>query len=446
MSLIKTLRNRLSGWRALALIVVTAFAATPWLLGPPCPNRLVIATGSKEGAYFAFANQYRDVLARHGITLEIRQTAGSLENQELLSDNEVSLGLIQGGATTNATDSGLESLASLYHEPVWVFCRSDSPVNGLGELRGKRISIGPDGSGTQAVALKLLSANRMLPTSESGSAAPTQIVKWKTMDSLKSLKAGDLDAAFIVISPDSPVVRDLLQTEGIQLVNFERAATYQRKYPFLSSVTVPEGLFSLQRNIPSRDIVLLAPAANLVARSDLHHALIPILLQTMEEVHEPGGLLTDSGQFPSAQFADYPVNSGARRYFRSGPGFFFQYLPFSIAATLDRIKLLLLPMCTLLIPLLKVAPPVYRWKIRSKIFRWYRVLREIEQKLKDAVPTTDFSADIASLQNLQSELAEVSVPLSYMAEFYSLHLHIEFVLRKLRHHGESNADGLRVAA
>jgi len=440
-------RRALARWGPAVLISVSALLAAPWLLGPRCPKRVVIATGSRDGAYFAFANRYREILAKEGITLEVRTTAGSVENSRLLraGTDDVSMALIQGGTASQEAVGELESLASLYLEPVWVFCRSDQPIDDLKQLRGKRISVGPQGSGTQVIAMKLLGDNKMAP--QSGEADGTEIVHWKTADAVEGLKAGKIEVAFFVISPSSSIIHDLLQTDGIQLLNFRRAAAYQRSYPFLSSVTLPEGLINFEQNIPSRDIVLLAPAANLVARADLHHALIPLLLQTMEEVHETGGLLAHPEPFPSSTFVDYPLNRDARHYFRAGPSLFYRHLPFWLAAWFDRVKLVLLPMCTLLLPLLKVAPPIYRWRIRSKIYRWYRVLREIDQKLKEAPPGTDFSQDIAGLRNLEIELAEVSVPLSYMAEFYSLRFHISFVLEKLHERGgQTDAHGPPVAA
>ena len=334
----------------------------------------------------------------------------------------------------------------MYLEPVWVFCRTDQPIDELHQLRGKRIAIGSAGSGTQAISTRLLGDNDMIPGADD--ADTTELLDWETAKAVAGLKSGVIDAAFIVISADSPIVRELLQTDGIQLMNFRRAAAYQNRYPFLSSLTLPEGLIDLQQNVPNRDVVLLAPTANLVARSDLHPALVPLLMRTIEEVHEQGGILRTPESFPSPSYVDYPLNRSARRYFRSGPSLFYRYLPFWLAAWLDRVKIMLLPMCTLLLPLLKAAPPIYRWRIRSKIYRWYRVLRKADQKLKDAKPETDFSQDIAVLKNLEMELAEVSVPLSYMAEIYSLHLHISFVLNKLEQHRhlEIDAMGLRKKA
>ncbi|MDP7015933.1 MAG: TAXI family TRAP transporter solute-binding subunit [Pirellulaceae bacterium] len=430
----------LARWGPALLIALVALAATPWLIGPRCPQRLVIATGSEQGAYYHFANRYREILAREGIALEVRSTGGSVQNSRLLAagDADISLAMIQGGTAADQA-ANLESLASLYLEPVWVFCAADRPVDGLDQLSGKRIAIGPDGSGTQAIALKLLGDNGM--SNETPDSA--ELLDWTTAEAVAGLKSGSLDAAFFVISPESPIVRDLLQTDGIQLMNFQRAAAYQRKYSYLSSVTLPAGLIDLQRNIPSRDIVLLAPAANLVARSDLHHALVPLLMQTVNEVHESAGLLAEPVPLPSPDFVDFPINKHAREYFRAGPSLFYRHLPFWLAAWLDRVKLMLLPMCTLLIPLLKVAPPIYRWRIRSKIYRWYRVLRQVDQKLKDAEPGTDFDQDIENLKVLETELAQVSVPLSYMAEFYNLHLHISFVLERLHQQRALSAEDNR---
>ncbi|MFT5526618.1 MAG: TRAP transporter TAXI family solute receptor [Pirellulaceae bacterium] len=425
-------RRSLGLWLPAIIVSISALLATPWLLGPRVPDKIVIATGSEEGAYFAFANRYREILAKEGIAVEVRPTAGSIENNQLLrSDDQISLALLQGGTATPTGDDELESLAALYLEPVWVFVRSEEPIDDLESLRGKRISVGAKGSGTREIALKLLDENAIAGETSNDD---TELLAWNTAATIAGLKSGKIDAAFFVTSASTSYVHDLLQTDGMELVNFRRAAAYQRKYKFLSSVTFPEGLSDFDRNIPSRDIVLLAPAANLVARADLHHALIPLLLQTVEEVHLEGGLLASSERFPSPNFVDYPLNTDARRYFRAGPSIFYRFLPFWLAAWLDRVKLVLLPMCTLLIPLLKVAPPVYRWRIRSKIYRWYKVLRDVDQKRRDAHPSTDFQEEILNIKNLEKELAEVTVPLSYMEEFYNLRLHVAFVLKLLIEH------------
>jgi hypothetical protein len=236
----------------------------------------------------------------------------------------------------------------------------------------------------------------------------------------------------MVTSPRTALVQTMISSEREQLLNLRRATAYCRKYPYLTQVTLHEGVVDLEQNMPPRDIHLLAPTASLVARSDLHPALVPLLLEAATEVHEQGGYLEEPGDFPSPARVDFPLSAAAKSYFQRGPNMMYRVLPFRWAASIDRMKLMILPLVTLLLPLLRVAPPVYRWSIRSKIYRWYRVLRVIDQRMKDAAAGADFSDDIARLENLEVELSEVSVPLSYMAEFYSLRLHVEFVLARLK--------------
>ena len=430
--------GRWTAWFPAVLLVVAAVAATPWLVGPACPKRVVIATGGADGAYYAFAERYREILARDGIELVVRSTAGSIENAELLrnDDSDVSLALIQGGTAAEDSGDAIESLASLYLEPVWIFYRGDDTLEQLTQLKNRRIAVGPVGSGTRAVALQLLRENGVM-VDEVDSAAKTTPLGGR--QAVAALKRGEVDAAFFVISPQSSLVRELLESDGVRLMSLQRADAYRRRYPYLSSVVLSRGMLDLTRDVPAADAVLLAPTANLVARRDLHPALVPLLLKAAQEVHATGGFLESPGEFPSDRFIDYPLNTDAGRYLRSGPTMLYRYLPFRVAAGIDRMKLMLLPLCTLLLPLLKAAPPIYRWRIRSKIYRWYRVLREIDQKLRESGGQADFSAEIQRLQNMEHELAEVSVPLSYMQEFYNLRLHVSFVLGRLERVGEPRA-------
>jgi len=410
-------------------LIILALALAPWLVGPACPKHVVIATGNPEGAYYAFAERYREILERDGITLEVRSTAGSIENAELLraADSGVSLAIMQGGTAPDDLENQVESLASLYREPVWAFHRADQPIERLTDLEGKRIALGTEGSGTRAVALDLLKQNGVLAEGQIHSAAAALGGR----RAAAALKSGEIDAAFFVISPKSPIIRELLEFPEVELISFRRAAAYQNSYPFLSNVVLAEGSLDLKANLPRTDTMLLAPTANLVARSDLHPALVPLLLKAAIEVHQAGGLFEETGEFPSASHVEFPLNKHASRYLKSGPKMLYRYLPFSVAAWVDQVKLVLLPLCTLLLPFFKVAPPIYRWRIRSKIYRWYHVLREIDQKRWKEGESADLTDDIAKLRRLDDELAQVSVPLSYMEEFYNLRLHAAFVLNRV---------------
>jgi hypothetical protein len=241
------------------------------------------------------------------------------------------------------------------------------------------------------------------------------------------LSHGKVDAAFFVASPEAPMIHKLFALPAAELLSFERAPAYGRLFPFLTQVTLSEGVISLQQNIPSHDTLLVAASANLAARGDLNASLIPAVLNAVTRVHQAGGVLEHKRQFPSVDFADLPLNEDARRYLTNGPSFLFRWLPYGTAVLLDRLKILVLPFLALLIPLFKIAPPLYNWRIRSKIYRWYTTVRDIDAMVQKDTITGDAQSAMKRLDELERQVASVSVPLSYAAELYHLRLHIGFL-------------------
>lgn len=407
-----------------ALLTFAAFALAFYFVEPPPQRELIIVTGNRDGAYFAVASQYAELFASNGVTLTVRETAGSVENYRLLlEDDQVQAAIVQGGtAPLEADTSNLESIASLYLEPVWVFYRNIDDFALLSQLGGKRIGMGVVGSGTAMLATTLLEANG-IPTDES--------MFISARESASRLKAAELDVAILVASPESPLVRELLLDPEVQLLSMERNHAYSQRFPFLESVILEAGVIDFDLNLPKRPVRLIAPVANLVATSELHDALIPLFLEAATETHQLGGWLNEAGQKPSLDGVEFEVNPVARDYLQRGPSFFQRHMSFWIASLIDRAKIMLVPLVILLIPLIRMAPPVYRWRIRSRIYRWYAILRQIDQTLQDS--------DISLLEDyeqkldkMEGELIGVKVPLSYMEEFYNLRMHIDLVQRRLR--------------
>lgn len=423
-------------FRAWALIVVTLalFGVTYLMIPPSPPRRFRIATGTKSGAYYRNAQRYRVILAELGFQLELVETKGSIENLDLLHAGAVEMAFVQGGVTSEKDAETLEGLASLYLEPLWVFHRRDFEPETLGDFAGKRLAFGPVGSGSRAIATLLLKHNEVNFAAIADSPLGGE-------EAVAALKSGLIDAAFMVTTPDAPAVQAALSAPDIALFDFRRRVAYRQRNPFLTSVLLAEGVVNLARNLPPREAHLLAPTANLVARRDLHPALVPLMLRATEKVHSPGGIFEERNQFPNDGTLDLPVNEQSERYFRDGPSLLMRYLPFWLALNLDRLKIMLVPLITLLFPLIKIAPPVYRWRIRSKIYRWYRLLRDVDIQLEFAFLTEDFERHDQTLRLLLHDLRDVSVPLSYMEEFYNLKLHIDLVREKLDKRRADRAQG-----
>ncbi|MEM7653613.1 MAG: TAXI family TRAP transporter solute-binding subunit [Pseudomonadota bacterium] len=434
------MREFLKVYGLITLVVIVGFVLAFQFVNPAPPKTLTIAAGSAQGAYTAFAQQYAKILARDGITLEIKQTGGSVENLSLLRDpdSEIDVAFMQGGVGRPERDETLVGLGSVYFEPLWVFTRRAGPFAGqvgrLSDLRGKRVAIGGEGSGTSAVALQLLAANSVLPEN-------SEFVRLGGNAAADALRAGEVDAAFFVTGRIEGPLTDLAIATDIDLMDFDQADAYAARFRFLSRTTLPQGAISLGLDVPESSLDLLAPAATLIAKESMHPALIDLLLQAAREVHGAGGLFEAPEMFPSPRYLDFALSSDAKRYYESGTRFLRKYLPFWAATLVERLLVMLLPFFTLLIPLFRIAPPTYRWRIRMKIYKWYEKLREIEsdaRALKEsgggqdpAGVTQKLDAILTDLEELQDEASRVSVPLAYAEHLYHLRQHIEFVRTRL---------------
>lgn len=416
-------REMLRLYGAAALAGIAALAVAYQFVDPAPPASLRLATGGPAGAYFAFGKQYRDVLARHGIEVEVVNTSGSIENLRLLRDPEagVHAAFAQGGtAGAEARAAGLVSLASLYYEPAWLFYRESLPLASLADLAGRRVAVGPEGSGARALALVLLAENGL----DAGDAALSPL---GGADAFAALRAGEIDAWFTVAGVRSEMVRRAAAADGVRIFDFARAEAYERRLRYLSALVLPRGALDLAANLPDRDVRLVSPTAALVARSDLHAALEYLLLEAASEIHSGGGILEEPGAFPGARFADLPLAEAARRYFRSGPPFLRRVLPFWAANTIDRLAVMLLPLLAVALPLFRFMPVLYEWRVRSRIYRWYRDLRPLERRLKEGLDPREAERALERLDGIERALAGLSVPLAYADALYQLRLHIDLV-------------------
>lgn len=385
-----------------------------------------MSTGGTGGAYYLFGQQYRDVLAHDSITVEVLTSAGSVENIERLEAKAegVDIAFVQGGTSRPENMKNLVSLGSLYYEPLWVFYRGNQQVTRLTDLSGKRIAVGVQGSGTRSVSLRLLEENGM-------SHPPTVLSSLGGQQAADALVRRDVDVAFFIASPRAPIVHTLLMTSGIKLMSFKRAEAYTRTHRYLSSVTLPQGVIDLRKNIPPVDTRLIAATANLAVRRDFHPALVDLLLQAAKHVHGAGGLFERQDEFPSPKYLEFPLSEEAQRYYKRGPSFLRRVLPFWAATFVDRTIVMLIPFIALLFPLFKIVPPAYRWRVRSKIYRWYKDVKDVDLALHEEQSAEGLKALMAEVDKIEQQVNMITTPLPYADQVYNLRMHINLVREKL---------------
>ena len=425
-------REALKVWGLVAVVLLLGFAAALPFVEPAPPRSIVLATGDPGGAYERYGEELAAELAKVGLRAELRSTAGSVENVRLLLSGEADVAFVQGGVVPAEAREELVGVASLYFEPLWIFHRRELEIESLADLSSRRIAIGEAGSGTQRVARAILEANGISAAQQSS----PKLLELGPEEAVTALLEERIDALFLVVSPDSSLVRRLIESPGVRLFDVRRHLAYERAFPFLSHVVLPEGVLDFGRDVPSQDVNLISPAATLLARRELHPALLPLLIQAAEERHGRGTVLSAPGRFPSPQGLDVPLAASARTYFEHGRSLLYRILPFRLAAMIDRLKIMALPLLTLLLPLIRFVPPIYRWRIRSQIYRWYQALDRLESRL-DQDPAT-LAECIADIDRVEEEIRDrVNVPASYMEELYNLRMHME----RLREHLQQRLEG-----
>ena len=409
---------------AIAGLVAIVLAAGTFIVATMPPRTVVMATGAEGGANYQMGLRYRDILAQSGVKLRLVPTSGGLENLALLKDPKagVGVGFIQGGTTTEKDSPDVESLGTVFYEPLWFFFRGE-PGEDIRALRGQRLSIGPEGSGTRALALELIKKFKL-------DSVVGELFGYTPQIAADKLIAGDIDAAFIITAWDSPVVQQLIDAKGIVLASILRADAYIAHYPFLNKLVLPAGVSDLLNNRPPTDIVMLAPKASLAVRADMHPAIQHLLLTAAQQIHSPPGIFQKAGQFPAAESIDLPLSDEAQRFYKRGLPFLQKYLPFWIATLVERMLVVLLPLAAVLYPVFKFLPQMYDWAMQSKIRRLYDEMRAIESEMESQTGNNVDAID-AKLEDLNQRANRLSLPTSYASMLYTLRSHINLVRGRL---------------
>jgi TRAP-type uncharacterized transport system substrate-binding protein len=410
------------------LIIFLFIRSTP-------PKTLIMTSGDDGSQFLRIAGKYAEILARNGVTLKIIKSEGSLENLEKLSNpsSHVDIGFVQSGLTKGRKIEKLVSLGSIAYEPLFIFHKETRSVELLSQLKGKRLAIGPDGSGTNYLATVLLAMNGIEP------GGSTEFWEMDDEEAAQDLLDGKMDAVFFMAdSASSQLIRKLLREPGIQLVNFAQADAYTRRLGYLNKLVLPKGAIDFGNNIPDHDVYLISPTVELIARNDLHPALSDLLLEAAQEIHGRATLFQNRGEFPVPLEHEFRISEDASRYYKSGKSFLYRYFPFWMASLINRILVVFLPIVLILIPGLRVIPAIYRWGTKMRLFRWYRQLLALEQDMLAGSDADRRKALLARLDQIEQAVNNMKVPASFADQFYVLRGHVDFVRNRLFEQNTNN--------
>jgi len=409
----------------LALIALATFGSQRVV--HPAPTRIRMLSGPEGSSYRKHAEKYKKAIEKFGVKVDIVGTHGSVENLQQLANPKVKVdvGFVQGGLADDIDISNLMSLGSVFAQPLMVYYRDKVPVETLSQLKGKRLAIGPEGSGARMLALKLLKANGI-------EGPPTTLLELAGEDAANELIAGKIDAAFLMgDSVTTEIMKKLRNQDDIEIANFRQADGYLRKFRFLSKLSLPEGAYDLGKNEPPRTLTLVGPTVELVARKDLHPALSDLLIGAAKEIHGGPGLYRNAGEYPAPLARDFPISPDAERYYKSGGHFLYQKLPFWLANLIDRLMVVLLPLLVVVLPATKIVPNAYRWLMRSRIYKWYGALMTIERQVLTNPNAEEQLKLIQRIDAIESAVNDMKTPVSFADQLYVLRDHVRSVRQQL---------------
>ncbi len=416
------------------MVLVIAFAvwAALHFIDPAPPRQVVITTGAEDSEYLEFAKSYAHELAQDGVTLEAQSSGGAMDNIKRLRDpqDDARIAFLQDGlsntdeSTSADSDVDLVSLGSVSYEPIWIFYRGKAVKTRLSALKGLRIGIGAQGSGTQVFAQRLLKASGV-------DASNSKLLNTANAEAQKLLHSGAVDAAFFIGAPESALVRAMMADPGLQAMDMDQAEAHSRQFPYLHHLVLPHGTLDLNTNLPAKDLNLLATTTTVVVTQSLHPALVALLMKAMQKTHAPADLLNAPHAFPSAKDVDFVLSKDAERFYKSGPPFLQRYLPFWLATLVDRAALAIIPLLAILIPVVRAVPALYAWRIRRRIYRWYGELKYLEIQVQTLSPEASREDILKQLSDIEHKVTHAVIPLPFAEHAYMLKEHIDLVRRKV---------------
>ena len=367
---------------------------------PAPPSKFLIATGGSKQIYEGIGNQYQEILARSRVDLRVELTNGAQENIGLLNDpaSNIQAAIVQGGVSNAVQSPDLQSLGRMNYQIYWIFYKATDTLGDLRQIKGKRVGLGPHGSGQRPMTEKILAASGV--NSEN-----TTFVSLSTQAAASALNDGEIDVLFLPFALDSTVLYALLTNPRV----------------------LPRAVINLEKIVPANEMVLIAASNVVLVRNDIHPALIDLLAQAIVETHGKPGVFEHAGEFPTLTDPEYPMSETARDFYKNGPSVLNRYLPFWLTNHVQRALAVFVTVFAIILPLFSYAPRAYKWLVEFRLDSMYRRLRAIEAILHGDAASFDVAAVEADLASVDRAIHVLSIPMQHSNLFFSIKSHLNLV-------------------
>ncbi|MEO0431245.1 MAG: TAXI family TRAP transporter solute-binding subunit [Cyanobacteria bacterium J06656_5] len=347
-----------------------------------------LATGGPTGEYYAFGQAIAQVVETNEpkIRVEVVESPGSNQNMDDIHSHNVDLALVQNDTPVQPN---VRAVAQLYPEMFHLIAAKDANINTLTDLRGKRIALMPEGSG---------SYNLFWPLSQHYGLTQNdfQFRPMTATDAHLALQAGSVDALFRIIGLGNSSVTELLATSQFKLVPIDQIGALQLTQPYLESTVIPKGSYDGGSPIPSQDLPVVAVSALLIANVDVNpdvvKAITRILYEHRNELIRVNPRTANIQSPDVSQNLGFPLHEGARAYYtQDNPSFLVTYA--------EPIGLLL----SVSILLCSSLWQGRQWLIRNQKDRADRYNLQI----LDLIEKIEQARDFDELQTLRQQLLEI---------------------------------------
>lgn len=419
----------LFGWFKLFFGLVICLAGTSAALSyfyPAPPKRITIATAFRGASFDFYGRRYKERLERLGLKVDLRETAGAVENVRLLQDptSGVDIAFVTGGVSDSTKSPDILSLGTVYLQPYWIFYVADETFTDLAQLKGKRIAVGPVGSGTQHSAVGVLGAAGV-------NATTSTMLPYAGNEAVKALEDGKVDVVWIIGAPRATAVQSLLRNPKVKLLSIQMADAFTRLMPDIVRLTLPQGVVDMGNNIPARDVTILASTTKIIVRNDIHPELVYMLLRTMIEEHSGSDIFQRNGVYPQGIDSEYPMAASAVDYYRNGPSFLHRHLPHWLTVHAQRFIAFLIAILAIGIPVFSYVPRIYRWALKHSTRVQYGRIGVIERAMQSELSLDQILEFLREVEGIDRAATRLALPRRHLDLLFSLKVHINFVRTRL---------------